>query len=221
MTIGYAHVSDRGQSDRGQGLALQLEALMAAGCDRTFSDTSSDTSSGTATGDGDERPGLAEALGHLRRGDTLVVWRLDRLGRSLKNLIEVTQGLDRKGVGLRSLQEGIDTAAPGGEAAPRVFGALADLERELAERELAERELAEFERDLVRERKSAGLAAARSEGRAGGRRPVLVGKKAEAALSLYNGKTLPVSEICTALGVGRSAFYLFLKERGVPRRAAG
>ena len=177
MNIGYARVSTQDQS-----LDLQKDALSKAGCERTFEDT--------VSGARAERPGLTDALSHLRRGDILVVWRLDRLGRSLKNLIEVTQDLDRKGIGLRSLQEQIDTTTPGGRLVFHVFGALA-----------------EFERDLVRERTNAGLSAARARGRVGGRKPVLVGRKAETALALYHSRKVPVAEICKTLGVSRTSLY--------------
>ncbi len=181
MNIGYARVSTQDQN-----LALQQDALAKANCDRVFTDT--------ASGARADRPGLNEALSHLREGDTLVVWKLDRLGRSLKNLIEATQELEKRGIGLRSLQEQIDTTTPGGKLVFHVFGALA-----------------EFERDLVRERTNAGLVAARARGRVGGRKPVLTGKKAEAALALYHSRKVPVSEICATLGVGRTSLYRLVK----------
>ncbi len=181
LSIGYARVSTLDQN-----MALQRDALAKANCDRVFEDT--------ASGAKADRPGLAEALSHLRKGDTLVVWKLDRLGRSLKNLIEVTQDLEKKGIGLRSLQEQIDTTTPGGKLVFHVFGALA-----------------EFERDLVRERTNAGLVAARARGRVGGRKPVLTGKKAETALALYRSRTMPVAEICKTLGVGRTSLYRLIQ----------
>ena len=181
MNIGYARVSTQDQN-----LALQEDALAAAGCEKTFTDTLSGAKA--------DRPGLTDALSHLRGGDVLVVWKLDRLGRSLKQLIEVAQDLDKRGVGLKSLQEQIDTTTPGGKLVFHVFGALA-----------------EFERDLVKERTNAGLAAARSRGRVGGRKPVLTGKKAEAALALYGSKTVTVSEICSTLGISRTSLYRLVK----------
>ena len=177
ISIGYARVSTQDQN-----LALQQDALAKANCDRVFTDT--------ASGAKADRPGLRDAFSHLRQGDTLVVWKLDRLGRSLKNLIEVTQDLEKRGIGLRSLQEQIDTTTPGGKLVFHVFGALA-----------------EFERDLVRERTNAGLVAARARGRVGGRKPVLTGKKAETALALYHSKKVPVAEICKTLGVSRTSLY--------------
>lgn len=177
INIGYARVSTQDQN-----LALQHDALARAPCNRVFTDTASGAKS--------DRAGLADALSHLRKGDTLVVWKLDRLGRSLKQLIEVALDLEKRGIGLRSLQEQIDTTTPGGKLVFHVF-----------------RALAEFERDLVRERTQAGLSAARARGRVGGRRPVLTGKKAETALALYRSRTLPVAEICKTLGVSRTSLY--------------
>src|SRR3954449_4124983 len=139
MLIGYARISTIDQT-----LALQRDALTAAGCEQLYTDTVS----GSVT----ERPGLTQALSHLRAGDTLVVWRLDRLGRSLPHLIETVSQLQQQGIGFRSLQEQIDTTTSGGKLVFHVFGALA-----------------EFERDLIRERTHAGLAAARKRGRLFGR----------------------------------------------------
>src|SRR3712207_6386249 len=139
MLIGYARISTLDQS-----LALQQDALRAAGCERIFT--------ATASGARTDRPGLADALEHLRTGDTLVVWRLDRLGRSLEHLMETIRELHEQGIHFKSLQEQLDTATSGGKLVFHVFGALA-----------------EFERDLIRERTRAGLEAARARGRRGGR----------------------------------------------------
>jgi DNA invertase Pin-like site-specific DNA recombinase len=139
MIVGYARVSTDDQT-----LALQLDALQAAGCETVFRDTIS----GAKT----ERPGLSKALDHVRNGDMLVVWRLDRLGRSLSHLIELIQTLEGRGVGFKSLTEQIDTTTSGGKLIFHIFGALA-----------------EFERNLIRERTMTGLAAARARGRMGGR----------------------------------------------------
>ncbi len=139
MLIGYARVSTHEQN-----LNPQTDALKQAGCERIFKDQIS--------GARKERPGLQDALDFAREGDTLLVWRLDRLGRSLKNLINIIAGLEKRGIGLRSLQESIDTTTSGGRLIFHVFGALA-----------------EFERNLIRERTRAGLAAARACGRKGGR----------------------------------------------------
>jgi DNA invertase Pin-like site-specific DNA recombinase len=143
MLIGYARVSTIDQT-----LALQQDALAEAGCEKIFTDT--------ASGSLAERPGLAEAVTFARAGDTLVVWRLDRLGRSLRHLIDTVATLDERGIHLHSLQEQLDTSTSGGKLVFHVFGALA-----------------EFERDLIRERTQAGLTAARARGRVGGRRRTL------------------------------------------------
>src|ERR671916_533654 len=158
MDIGYARVSTGEQT-----LDLQLDALKTAGCGKVYTET--------ASGAKAERPGLDEVLGYLRQGDTLVVWRLDRLGRSLQHLIEVVAALAERGIGFKSLTEQIDTTTPGGKLVFHVFGALA-----------------EFERDLIRERTHAGLAAARARGRTGGRPKVLAdAKKVALAQALYEG----------------------------------
>ncbi|WP_220725902.1 recombinase family protein [Arthrobacter cheniae] len=149
--MGYARVSTTDQD-----AALQVDALNTAGCYRVFVDTIS--------GSLDQRPELTKLLDQLRPGDTLVVWRLDRLGRSIRHLIDQLAGLQDKGIGFKSLQETIDTTSPGGRLVFHVFAALA-----------------EFERDLVRERTNAGLAAARARGRTGGRPPRLSSQQATAA----------------------------------------
>src|SRR3954469_11479620 len=154
MLIGYARISTLDQT-----LALQQDALSAAGSEQLYTDTVS----GSVT----ERPGLSQALSHLRAGDTLVVWRLDRLGRSLAHLIETVRQLHALGIGFRSLQEQIDTTTSGGKLVFHVFGALA-----------------EFERDLIRERTHAGLAAARRRGRLFGRPKVLVPQQVKQLQSL-------------------------------------
>jgi DNA invertase Pin-like site-specific DNA recombinase len=183
MLIGYARVSTTDQT-----LSLQHDALTAAGCKDVFRDTMSGTK--------DRRPGLEQALSHLRVGDTLVVWRLDRLGRSLKHLIETVQNLERRGVGFRSLTEQIDTTTPGGTLIFHVFGALA-----------------EFERALIVERTQAGLAAARARGRTGGRPRGTTrqdSKKLALAQQLANEGKRSVTEICQTLGIARTTFYRYL-----------
>jgi DNA invertase Pin-like site-specific DNA recombinase len=147
MLIGYARVSTLDQT-----LALQQDALTEAGCEHTYTDTVS----GSVT----DRPGLTQALSHLRSGDTLIIWRLDRLGRSLGHLIETIRVLESRGVRFRSLQEQLDTGTSGGKLVFHVFGALA-----------------EFERDLIRERTHAGLTAARKRGRLFGRPHALTSKQ--------------------------------------------
>ena len=168
MNIGYARVST---SD--QNLDLQTDALTKAGCERIFSDVASGAKS--------DRVGLGEAVAFARAGDTLVVWKLDRLGRSLPHLIATVKDLEAKGIGFRSIQEAIDTTTPTGKLFFHMIGALA-----------------EFERDIIRERTNAGLASARARGKLGGRPKALNDKKRKMALSLYESKTA-VAEICATL----------------------
>ncbi|MGC9395647.1 MAG: recombinase family protein [Anaerolineae bacterium] len=183
MLIGYARVSTHEQH-----LTLQTDALKQAGCQRIFEDRIS--------GAGSDRPGLKSALEYVREGDTLLVWRLDRLGRSLKDLIEIVAGLEKRGIGLRSLQESIDTTTSGGKLIFHVFGALA-----------------EFERNLIRARTRAGLAAARARGRKGGRPKKLDGKKIELARKLYAEKRYTIKEICQILDVSKPTLYKYLKRK--------
>jgi DNA invertase Pin-like site-specific DNA recombinase len=177
MLIGYARVSTHDQT-----LNLQLDSLKQAGCSRIFEDHISGTK--------EERKGFQEALSHLRSGDTLVVWRLDRLGRSLRDLIDTITYLQEQGIGFKSLQEQIDTTSSGGKLIFHIFGSLA-----------------EFERDLIRERTQAGLDAARSRGRVGGRPKRLDKKKAAIAQALYSDRKHAVAEICQTLGISRATFY--------------
>src|ERR671931_1662565 len=154
--------------------SLQRDALQKIGCEKIFTDTASGTKA--------ERKGLDEALEFVREGDTLVVWRLDRLGRSLKHLIETVTLLHNRGIGFKSLTEQIDTTTSGGKLIFHVFGALA-----------------EFERDLIRERTKAGLAAARARGRVGGgrRTPALdTPTKVAHARALYDDKRNTIKAIC-------------------------
>src|SRR5215217_4958447 len=186
MKIGYARISTEDQT-----LNLQLDALTAAGCAQTFQDVIS--------GAKDARPGLDQALSHLRSGDILVVWRLDRLGRTLKYLIELMTQFQVQGIGFQSLTEQIDTTTPGGKLIFHIFGALA-----------------EFERDLIRERTHAGLAAARARGRLGGRPKKLADtKQLELARTLYDGGQTDIATICAALGISRATLYRYLKEHAV------
>jgi DNA invertase Pin-like site-specific DNA recombinase len=191
--LGYARVSTADQHPE-----LQLDALQAAGCYRIFVDT--------ASGALDDRPELTKALDHLRPGDTLVVWKLDRLGRSLRHLIETLTALQQRGVGFRSLQESLDTTTPGGKLIFHIFGALA-----------------EFERDLLRQRTQAGLAAARARGRTGGRPPSLTPTKRALARQLYDSRQYTLAEIARTLGVSRASIYRHLAaERGaVPTSRGG
>ena len=187
MLVGYARVSTAEQT-----LALQEDALRAAGCEKICTDTIS--------GARVERPGLTEILAYLRPGDVLAVWRLDRLGRSLPTLIATLHGLEGRGIGFRSLTEQLDTTTSGGKLIFHVFGALA-----------------EFERDLIRERTRSGLAAARARGRQGGR-PKKLGTPTKVALAqaLYDDKRHSVAEICQTLGISRATFY-----RAVATKSAG
>ena len=178
--LGYARVSTSEQN-----ASLQLDALRSAGCIKVFTDK--------ASGSLDRRPQLDRLLDQLRPGDTIVVWRLDRLGRSLKHLIHVVEDLAEMKVGFRSLTEGMDTTTSGGKLVFSIFGALA-----------------EFERSLIRERTMAGLAAARSRGRVGGRPPVMTPEKIKVARDLYRAKDLTVEEIANTIGVSRKTVYRHL-----------
>jgi DNA invertase Pin-like site-specific DNA recombinase len=182
MFIGYARVSMQDQN-----LDLQKDALQKAGCEKIYVDT--------MTGEAKNRPGLEQAFEMLREGDTLVVWRLDRLGRSLKHLIELVQELSHRQVGFNSLQESIDTTSPSGKLVFHIFGALA-----------------EFERNLIAERTKAGLAAARARGRLGGRPKALDDKQREAVIVLYNEKKHSVKEICQIMGISRQTLYNYLRQ---------
>jgi DNA invertase Pin-like site-specific DNA recombinase len=181
MLIGYARVSTHEQT-----LDLQKDALEKAGCTKLFTDTASEAMA--------ERKGLDEALNYVRKGDTLVVWRLDRLGRSLPHLITTMTGLEERGIGFKSLTENIDTTTSGGKLIFHIFGALA-----------------EFERNLIRERTTAGLSAARARGRRGGRPKSLTGKQLSIAHALYNNKENSIAEICRTLKVSRPTLYRSIK----------
>ena len=188
--IGYARVSTTDQD-----LALQLDALSVAGCGTVFEDR--------ASGAQPDRAGLQKALAYVRDGDVLVTWKLDRLGRSLPHLIETVAALERRGVGFRSLTEAIDTTTPGGRLVFHLFGALG-----------------QFERDLIRERTRAGLAAAMARGRKGGRKPVVVADKLERARVMV-AKGLTVREAATRLKVGKTALYEALRAQGAHGGADG
>jgi len=182
MLLGYARVSTTDQN-----LDLQQDALCAAGCERVFTDTAS----GVTT----NRPGLAAALTACRTGDVLVVWKLDRLGRSLPHLVETVQILADRQVGFRSLQEQIDTTTSGGTLIFHIFASLA-----------------EFERDLIRERTTAGLTAARARGRTGGRPAGGDDKKRKAALALKRDPNYTVLDICRIVGISRNTYYKYTRE---------
>src|ERR1700675_3819746 len=181
MLIGYARVSTQDQT-----LNLQQDALEKIGCSKIFTDTAS----GATT----DRKGLDEALKYVREGDTLVVWRLDRLGRSLKHLIETVTALQSTGVAFQSITENINTSSATGQLVFHIFGALA-----------------EFERSLIRERTIAGVSAARARGRKGGRpRLDTSSSKVAAAKKLYRDKTHSISEICKLLDISRATLYRYI-----------
>ena len=184
MLIGYARVSTHDQN-----LDLQKDALEKAGCARIYVEHIS--------GGASVRPELDKTLEVLREGDTLVVWRLDRLGRSLKHLIELVNELEQRKVGLKSLTEAMDTTTSGGKLVFHIFGALA-----------------EFERNLIRERTQAGLAAARARGRKGGRPLALDEKKREVIVKLYNDREHTVKEICQIMGISKPTLYSYLRKAG-------
>lgn len=188
MKIGYARVSTQEQE-----LALQLDALEAAGCTKIYREK--------VTGATRERPQLQALLEHLREGDVVVIWKLDRLARSLKDLVEIVNEMQEKGAELRSLQDQIDTTTPHGKFTFHVFAALS-----------------EFERDIIRERTKAGLAAARARGRKGGRPKGLTKKAQHTAIiaeKLYLEGELTVREICEQLSISKGTFYNYLRQRGV------
>jgi len=175
-----------------QNLNLQLDELKRAGCEKVFTDEMS--------GAKRERPGLSEALAFMRAGDTLVVWRLDRLGRSLKDLIQRVEELQQRQIGFRSLHESIDTTSPGGKFQFHVFSALA-----------------EFERDLIRERTMAGLRAARARGKLGGRPKGMTPDKVKMATHLMKDPNVSAQEICRMLGVSRTTLYRYISPNGEVR----
>lgn len=182
MLIGYARVSTYDQH-----LDLQRDALQRAGCETIYTDT--------VSGSKAERKGLEKALSYTRPGDTLVVWKLDRLGRSLKHLIQTVNELHGRGIGFRSLTENIDTTTPGGKLIFHIFGALA-----------------EFEREVIRERTKAGLTAARIRGRVGGRPRKLDEKKIRQLRSLSADKTLSIEDILDTLKISKSTYYRYLPD---------
>lgn len=188
--IGYARVSTQEQI-----LDLQTRALEEAGCVRVFQETVSSRKA--------DRKELARALDFCREGDVLVVWKLDRLGRSIKELIEIVTGLADRGIGFMSLTESLDTTSPSGRLVFHVFASMA-----------------EFERDVIRERSLAGLAAARARGRLGGRRPVLSTKQMKIASRMLADRETPVGDVAVTLGVSRSTLYRLFEPNGTLRPAA-
>lgn len=180
MLIGYARVSTHDQD-----LALQLDALQAAGCDKVFTEK--------ASGAQRERPALQAAITYMRSQDTLVVWKLDRLARSLKQLIETVEELGERSIGLRSVTESLDTTTAGGKLVFHLFAALA-----------------EFERSVIRERTRSGLQAARRRGRVGGRPPALMSQDLAAARALLRDPEITVEQVAKRLGVAPSTLYRHL-----------
>ena len=181
MKIGYARVSTQDQY-----LRMQEDALKHAGCEAIYNDV--------ASGIKAARPGLHSALLHLRKGDTLVVWKLDRLGRSLAHLIQTVKKLNEEGIGFKSLQENIDTTTSGGQLIFHIFGALA-----------------EFERELIRERTNAGLQAARVRGRLGGRPSLLNTRQIKKMKDHYKKGDLSINEICKLFNITKPTLYRYLR----------
>jgi len=188
MIVGYARVSTKDQH-----LRLQIDDLLSAGCEKLFTEV--------ASGSKNDRPVLKELLEFIQSGDVLVTWKLDRLGRSLRHLVETVSLLLERGVGFKSLNDPVDTTTAQGRLIFNIFASLA-----------------EFERELIRERTMAGLRAARVRGRLGGR-PKGLSKEAEktsyAASALYQEGTLSSGEICKRLDIARSTLYKYLQMRGV------
>ena len=190
MNIGYARVSTNDQN-----LYMQEDALKNAGCEEIYHDIASDAKAA--------RPGLEDALAYLREGGVLMVWKLDRLGRSIQHLIQTIKALNERGIGFKCLQENIDTTTSSGKLIFHIFSALA-----------------EFERDLIQERTRAGLKAAQARGRLGGRPPLLNQTQIKEMMELYDEQKLTVEKICKIFSVSRPAFYNYLKRRKKAIQAA-
>lgn len=180
--IGYARVSTEDQN-----LSLQTDDLEGAGCQEIFTDKVSGSKS--------DRPGLKQCLASLEEGDTLVVWKIDRLGRSLSHLVQVVNDLKERGIGFRSIKDGfIDTTTAGGELIFHIFGAFA-----------------QFERSIIQERTQAGLKAARARGKMGGRKPVAAeDPKVKTAKKMHLDHSLRIGEICSTLKISRATFYRYV-----------
>jgi DNA invertase Pin-like site-specific DNA recombinase len=189
MKLGYARISTKDQN-----FELQEDALKEAGCKKIYKDI--------VSGARQDRPSLNSLLDNCREGDTIIVWKLDRLGRSLKHLVELVNTLIERKVGLVSLNDPIDTTTAQGRLIFNIFSSLA-----------------EFERELIRERTNAGLSSARARGRLGGR-PKGISKKAEAtacaAETLYLERKLSVQQICDKLSIAKKTLYSYLRHRNVP-----
>ncbi len=188
MLIGYARISTAEQS-----INLQIDALKNAGCEKIFTDT--------ASGSKARRLGLEEALGFTREGDSLVVWKLDRLGRSLSHLLQLMEALQKRGVSFKSLSDGIHTDTSMGKMIFGIFGSLS-----------------EFELSLTRERTLAGLKAARARGRKGGRKRSLNREQIDTMLTLYESEKHSVVDICKQMEISRKSFYNYLDREKAPNR---
>ena len=185
MKVGYARVSTADQH-----LRMQEDALNSAGCKEIFHDI--------ASGAKTVRPGLEDALAYVREGDTIVVWKLDRLGRSIQHLIQTVKDLSNKNIGFQSLQDNIDTTTSGGKLIFHIFSALA-----------------EFEKDLIAERTKAGLKAARVRGKMGGRPPLLDNRQINRMIEMYDEGKNTVAEICKIYDISRPSFYNYLKRKKI------
>jgi len=189
MIIGYARVSSKDQN-----LQLQIDALNEQGCEQIFKEK--------MTGSIKERPKLIELLYQLRKGDVVVVWKLDRLGRSIKDLISLVNEIQEKGAEIKSIKDNIDTNTASGKLTFHLFAALS-----------------EFERDIIRERTFAGLKAARARGKVGGRKKGLSQKAEQTAIiasQLYIEEVLSIREICEQLSISKPTLYRYLRHRNVP-----
>lgn len=182
MKIGYARVSTTDQN-----LDLQIDALKQAGCERIYQDT--------ITGSSTKRPEFDKMIDSLRAGDVLTVWKLDRIGRSLKHLLQIADDLQGKGIHLHIITQGIDTTTPAGKMLFSIMGSIA-----------------EYERELIKERVQAGLQAARSRDRVGGRPPALSHEQKKQLVALFHSKALSVSAIAKQFGVSRPTVYKVAKE---------
>jgi DNA invertase Pin-like site-specific DNA recombinase len=190
MKVGYARISTPSQT-----FNLQTDALEKAGCEKIFFDT--------GTGVRHEREGMKEMLNFFREGDVVIVWKLDRLGRSIRNLIDLTHEIKKRGASFISLSENIDTTTISGKLVFHIFGALA-----------------EFERDLLIERTTAGLEAARARGRVGGRRFRLNEEQVCRLKELYQDKKMSIDEICRVFNITPPTLYKYMKRSGLDIKAA-
>jgi DNA invertase Pin-like site-specific DNA recombinase len=187
VKVGYIRTSKKDQNPE-----LQRRDLLAFGCEKIFEEQISSRK--------EDRPELKAAMDYCREGDEMVVWKLDRFGRSLRELIDLVNELRKRGVELVSLRESIDTTTPGGKLVFHVFWAVA-----------------EFERDLILERTTADLEAAKARGRRGGRKPAMDEGKIALASRLMRDRETPISEVCEAVGVSRATLYRYVGPDGTPR----